>query len=121
VDKGNLISVQERRSFIGNTGGLVDMSVAPEIAWLVPVVIPFIIGLLLGAVIKRVLKLLMFVVILVVILVLTGILSVTFSGLLSQAMLFLPKLYDAGRGIINVLPYSSLGFIIGLIIGFIFA
>ena len=97
------------------------MSIPPEIAWLIPVVLPFIIGLLVGAVIKKGLKLLIFVVALVIILVATGILSVTFSGLYAQAMQFLPKLYDVGHGWLNVLPYSSVTFLVGLVLGFLFA
>lgn len=97
------------------------MSIPPEIAWLIPVVLPFIIGLLVGAVIKKGLKLLVFVVALVIVLVVTGILSVTFSGLYLQAMQFLPKLYDVGHGWLNVLPYSSITFLVGLVLGFLFA
>jgi uncharacterized membrane protein (Fun14 family) len=93
------------------------MSIPPEIAWLVPVVLPFIVGLLVGAVIKKALKLLILVVALVIILVATGIISVTFSGLFSEAMKFLPELYNAGHGWLNVLPYSSVAFLIGLALG----
>jgi len=95
------------------------MSIPPEIAWLIPVVLPFVIGLLVGALIKKGLKLLMFVVALVIVLVVTGILSVTFSGLYAQAMQFLPKLYDVGHGFLNVLPYSSVTFLVGLVLGFL--
>jgi len=97
------------------------MSIPPEIAWLVPIILPFIIGLLVGAVIKKGLKFLVLIVALVIVLVVTGILSVTFSGLYAQAMQFLPKLYDVGHGWLNVLPYSSITFLIGLVLGFLFA
>jgi len=97
------------------------MSIPPEIAWLIPVVLPFIVGLLVGALVKRGLKLLMLVVALVIVLVVTGILSMTFSGLYAQAMQFLPKLYDVGHGWLNVLPYSSVTFLVGLVLGFLFA
>jgi uncharacterized membrane protein (Fun14 family) len=96
------------------------MSIPPEIAWLIPVVLPFVIGLLVGAVIKRALKLLILVVVLVIVLVATGILSLTFSGLFAEAMKFLPKLYDLGHGWLNVLPYSSIAFLIGLALGLLF-
>src|SRR5271157_136554 len=99
-----------------NGGSGETMSIPPEIAWVVPIVVPFIIGLLVGAVVKRVLKLVVFVVALVVILVATGVLSLTYSGLFSQAMQFLPKIYDVGRGILNVLPYSSLAFLLGFLL-----
>jgi uncharacterized membrane protein (Fun14 family) len=97
------------------------MSIPPEIAWLIPVVLPFIVGLLAGAVIKKGLKLLIAVVLLVIVLVATGFLSVTFSGLYAEAMKFLPELYDVGHGFLNVLPYSSIAFLIGLVLGFLFA
>ena len=93
------------------------MSIPPEIAWIIPIVLPFIIGLLVGAIIKKALKILILVVALIIVLVATGILSVTFSDIFSA----LPKLYDVGIGWLNVLPYSSVAFIIGLALGFLFA
>lgn len=91
--------------------------IPPEIAWIIPVVLPFVIGLLVGAVIKKALKLIILVVVLIVVLVATGILSVTFGDLFSQAMKILPKLYDLGLGWLNVLPYSSVSFLAGLALG----
>jgi uncharacterized membrane protein (Fun14 family) len=82
---------------------------------------PFIIGLLAGAVIKKAAKLLIVVVALIIVLVATGVLSLTFTGLFDEAMKFLPKLYDVGSGWLNVLPYSSIAFLIGLALGFLFA
>ena len=93
------------------------MSVPPELAWLVPIVVPFIIGLLVGAVIKRTLKLILVIVALVIVLVVTGALSISFRDLYDKAMQFLPKLYEAGSGWINVLPYSSAAFLVGLALG----
>lgn len=97
------------------------MSIPPEIAWLIPVSLSFIIGLLVGVIIRKGLKLLIAVVALIVILVATGVLSLTFSGLYAAAMQFLPKLYDVGYGWLNILPYSFVVFLIGLILGFLFA
>jgi uncharacterized membrane protein (Fun14 family) len=97
------------------------MSIPPEIAWLIPVVLPFIIGLLVGVVIKKGFKLLIAVVALIIVLVAIGILSWTFTGLFDEAMKILPKLYDVGHGWLNVLPYSSVAFLIGLALGFLFA
>jgi uncharacterized membrane protein (Fun14 family) len=97
------------------------MSIPPEIAWIIPVVLPFIIGLLVGAVLRKTMKLLILVVALIIILVATGILSITFTGLFAQAMQFLPKLYDVGHGWLNVLPYTSISFLIGVALGFLFA
>jgi uncharacterized membrane protein (Fun14 family) len=97
------------------------MSIPPEIAWLIPVVLPFIIGLLVGVIVKKGFKLLIAVVALIIVLIATGILSLTFTSLFDEAMKFLPKLYDAGQGWLNVLPYSSVAFLIGLALGFLFA
>jgi uncharacterized membrane protein (Fun14 family) len=97
------------------------MSIPPEIAWLIPVVLPFIIGLLIGVIVKKGFKLLIVVVALIIVLVATGVLSLTFTSLFDEAMKFLPKLYDTGHGWLNVLPYSSVAFLIGLALGFLFA
>ena len=97
------------------------MSIPPEVAWLIPIVMPFIIGLLVGAVIKKAAKLLIVVAALIIVLIVTGVLSLTFPGLFDEAMKFLPKLYDVGSGWLNVLPYSSITFLIGLVLGFLFA
>ncbi len=93
------------------------MSIPPEIAWLVPIIVPLIIGLLVGVLIKHLVKWLLILGALVVVLVVTGALSVGFGDLYDKAMEFLPKLYDAGRGWINILPYSSVAFMIGLGLG----
>jgi len=93
------------------------MSIPPEIGWIIPVVIPFIIGLLVGAILRKALKILILVVALIIVLVATGILSVTFSDVFSA----LPTLYNFGVGWLNVLPYSSVAFIIGLALGFLFS
>jgi uncharacterized membrane protein (Fun14 family) len=95
------------------------MLIPPEIAWLIPVVLPFIIGLLVGIVIKKGLKLLVVIVALIIILIATGIVSLTFSDLFAATMQVLPKLYDVGIGLLNVLPYSSIAFLIGLALGFL--
>jgi len=93
------------------------MSIPPEIAWIVPVVVPFIIGLLVGAVIKKALTLVVLIIALVIVLVATGVVSLTFQDIWEKAMQFLPRLYETGSGLINVLPYSSAAFLVGLALG----
>jgi uncharacterized membrane protein (Fun14 family) len=93
------------------------MSIPPEIAWLIPIFVPFVIGLLVGVVIRAALKLVIFIVALIIVLVATGVLSLTFTDLYDNAMKYLPKLYDSGRGWLNALPYSSVAFLIGLALG----
>lgn len=93
------------------------MNVPVEIAWIVPIVAAFIIGLLVGAIIKKVFNLMVLLVALIIVLVATGALSLSFHDLFDKAMEILPKLYDAGSGWINVLPYTSVSFLLGLAIG----
>jgi uncharacterized membrane protein (Fun14 family) len=97
------------------------LSIPPEIAWIIPVVLPFIMGLLIGAIIKKGFKVLVLVIALIIVLIATGILSLALGDVFSEAMKFLPKLYDVGAGWLNVLPYSTITFVIGLVLGFIFA
>jgi len=93
------------------------MSIPPEIAWLVPIIVPFIIGLLVGFLLKNVLTLILVIAAIVIVLVVTGALSISFSDLYDQAMQFLPKLSATGSAWINLLPYASVAFIVGLVIG----
>ncbi|MFQ6080267.1 MAG: hypothetical protein ACE5OW_01200 [Candidatus Bathyarchaeia archaeon] len=91
--------------------------VPPEFAWIVPVIIPFIIGLLVGFIVKRTVKLIFSVVALVIVLVATGYVSFTSQGIYDRAMEFLPTIIEMGGGFKNVLPYSSMMFLIGLALG----
>ena len=93
------------------------MSIPPEAAWIIPVVAPFIIGLLVGAVVKKAFSLVLLVVAFVIVLVVVGAVSLSFQDIYEKAMQYLPKLYDAGMGWINVLPYSSASFLVGLALG----
>ena len=97
--------------------GIKKLATPPEIAWIVPVIMPFIIGLLVGFVFKHTIKLMFAIAALVVLLVLTGFVSLTFQDVFDQAMKFLPKIIGTGNGLIDVLPYSSITFIIGLALG----
>lgn len=97
------------------------MEIPPEIAWIIPTVLPLIIGLLVGAIIKKGFKMLMLVIVLIIVLIATGVLSLTFSDLFTEAMKILPRLYDTGAGWLDVLPYSTITFVIGLVLGFLFS
>ncbi len=92
----------------------IQVPIPPEYAWLIPIVVPFIIGLLVGAIIKKVIKLALAVMALIIVLVATGSMTVTFEDLWGKAMEFLPKLYESGEGYLDVLPYTSATFLIGL-------
>ena len=93
------------------------MTISPQIAWIVPVIIPALIGLLVGIIAKHSMKLMFSVTALVVLLVLTGYISLTFQEVFDQAMKFLPRIIGTGSGLIDVLPYSTVTFLIGLALG----
>ena len=93
------------------------MTISPQIAWIVPVIIPALIGLLVGVIAKHSVRLVFVVTALVVLLVLTGYISLTFQEVFDQAMKFLPRIIGTGSGIIDVLPYSTVTFLIGLALG----
>lgn len=88
-----------------------------EFAWLVPVVAPFVVGLLIGAIIRRTMKLVTLLAALVIVLVVTGFLNMTFQDLMDKAMEMLPRIVTTSRDAVNLLPYSSTSFLIGLAIG----
>jgi uncharacterized membrane protein (Fun14 family) len=93
------------------------MDIPAEYAWLIPTVLPFLIGLLVGVIIKRGLKLIVAVVALVILLVAVGAIGLTFQDVYGRAMEILPNLINTGSSVFDVLPYSSVGFLIGLAIG----
>jgi uncharacterized membrane protein (Fun14 family) len=93
------------------------MSVPPEYAWLVPILIPLVIGLLAGVIIRKTLKLVISVAALIIILVATGYISFTFSDIFDRAMDTLPSIFENGQSALNILPYSSTAFLIGLALG----
>ncbi|MBS7635035.1 hypothetical protein KEJ34_06045 [Candidatus Bathyarchaeota archaeon] len=94
-----------------------SMYVPPEIAWIVPIAVPFVIGLLVGLIVKRTVKLAFAAIALAIILVVTGFVSFTFQDIFDNAMKILPKIIDLGSSLQNILPYSSITFIIGLALG----
>jgi uncharacterized membrane protein (Fun14 family) len=93
------------------------MTISPNIAWIVPVIIPALIGLLVGVIAKHSVRLVFVVAALVVLLVLAGYISLTFQEVFDQAMKFLPRIIGTGSGLIDVLPYSTVTFLIGLALG----
>ncbi len=96
-------------------GGDVErrMAVPSELVWIVPVVVPFFIGLLVGFIVKRTTKLVFCVVALGIILVVTGYVSFAFPDIYGKAMEFLPIIIEG----LNIIPYSSVMFLIGLALG----
>jgi|SRR3990172_2446456 len=93
------------------------MAIPPEYAWLVPIALPFIIGLLVGVLVKRTFKLIVAVVALVIVLIAAGFISLSFQDVYESAMRFLPRVISTGQGALDVLPYASGGFLVGLGLG----
>ena len=85
--------------------------------WLVPLVVPFILGLLVGVIIKKTVKLLFVIAALVIVLVATGALSLGVGDLWEKAKDALPQIAGQQDVLLNVLPYTSAGFLIGLALG----
>ncbi|MFW5912425.1 MAG: hypothetical protein ACOCTL_03055 [Candidatus Hadarchaeota archaeon] len=78
---------------------------------------PFLIGLLVGAIVKKALNLLLLGAALIIILIAVGALSLSYEELYDKALDTLPELWSEGQGWIGILPYSSVGFLIGLALG----
>ncbi len=93
------------------------MSVPVEYAWIVPIIIPVVIGLLVGAIIRKTVKLVTTLSALAIILVATGYITWTFQDVYDQAMQVLPRVFDSGVGLLDVIPYVSAAFLVGLGIG----
>jgi uncharacterized membrane protein (Fun14 family) len=93
------------------------LAISPEIAWIVPIIIPLVIGLVVGLILKHALKLMFAIGALVVLLVVFGAVSLTYQDIFDQALKVLPRIIGTGRGFVDVLPYSSLTFLIGLGLG----
>ena len=93
------------------------MATSPEIAWIVPIIIPLVIGLLVGLILKHTIKLMFAIAALVILLVLFGAVSLTYRDIFDQALKFLPRIIGTGSGLVDMLPYSSLTFLIGLALG----
>ncbi len=91
--------------------------IPPEIARIMPIVIPLIIGLLVGFIVKHTIKLIFAIAALVILLIFFGAVSITYQEIFDQALKLFPRIIGTGSGFIDMLPYSSLTFIIGLTLG----
>lgn len=97
--------------------GLKKLVTPPEIAWIVPIIIPFIMGLVVGFIVKHTIKLMFAIAALIILLVTFGFVSFTYQDIFDQAQKLLPKIMGTGSGFFGMLPYSSLTFIVGLVLG----
>ncbi|KXA88522.1 hypothetical protein AKJ37_07225 [candidate division MSBL1 archaeon SCGC-AAA259I09] len=84
---------------------------------LLVLIAPFLIGLLVGAIVKKAFSLIILGAVLVIVLIATGAIGLTYGELFNEALDFLPKLWSGAQGWLGILPYSSIGFLIGLALG----
>jgi uncharacterized membrane protein (Fun14 family) len=92
--------------------------VPEEVAWILPTVVPFIIGLLVGVIVKRALKLILVVIVLIVVLAAIGYVQLpSTEELMKAALTYLPLIQSGAGPLLNFIPYTSISFIIGLLIG----
>jgi len=93
------------------------MAISAEVALFIPILIPLIMGLLVGIIIRHTVKLMFPIIALILLLAATGYIGITSQDVFEKAMEYLPRIIGTGSGLIDVLPYSTTTFIIGLAIG----
>lgn len=94
------------------------MEISADYAWIIPLVVPLIIGLLLGVILKRTVKLAILLVALIIVLGAVGYTQLpTIHEILAKALTYLPIIRKEAGVLVNILPYSSATFLIGLAIG----
>ena len=93
--------------------------IPPEFAWILPIIIPLILGLIVGIIVKRALKLILAIVLLLAVLFVIGytLALPSLTDIANSALKYLPQIWSGASPFINLLPYSSIFFIIGLILG----
>lgn len=92
-------------------------TIPPEYAWIIPLLVPLIVGLLIGVILRHTVRLVFPIAALAILLVFMGYVSLTFQDVYDKAMMVLPVIIDMGSGLKNVLPYSSMTFLVGLALG----
>jgi uncharacterized membrane protein (Fun14 family) len=87
---------------------------------LVVMVIPFIVGIIVGYLVRKVLKIAIIAAIILIIVSYLGLFGLSPNALKTAAETYGPMVVHYGALLVGVLPIG-LGFIVGLIIGFIFS
>ena len=89
-----------------------------EFAWIIPLAVPFLIGLISGVIVKRALKLILAIIVLIIILAVIGYVQFpSTEAFLKDALTYLPQIQQKAGPLINILPYTSASFLIGLALG----
>ncbi|MGD0330102.1 MAG: hypothetical protein ABSB40_06595 [Nitrososphaeria archaeon] len=95
------------------------MTIPSDLAWILPIIIPLILGLIVGIIIKVAFKLILAIILLLVVLFVIGytLALPSLRDIANSALKFLPQIWSGASPFINLLPYASIFFIIGLILG----
>jgi len=93
------------------------LTTSPDLASMVLIIVPLIIGLLVGFIVKHTVKLVFAIAVLAMFLVFTGFISITYQEIFTQVLMLMPKIIAIVSGVIEMLPFSSVTFIIGLAVG----
>ena len=89
-----------------------------EYAWIIPIVVPLVIGLISGVIIKKALKLILVIVLLIIVLAIVGYIQYpSTESFLRNALTYLPLIQEKAGPLLNILPYTTVSFVIGLILG----
>jgi uncharacterized membrane protein (Fun14 family) len=107
-----LDAISDIFSFItnGNFGGIPTLAI---------MAIPLIIGIIVGFLVKKILKWAIIAGVIVVVLSYLGFFGLSLSALQDLAVQYSPIVYQYGILLMGILPLS-IGFVIGIILGFIF-
>ena len=106
-------------SLLSDLGSYITKGSIAGLPTLVVMAIPFIIGLVVGFLLKKFLKLAIIAIVIVLVVAYFGIWGLSFSKLQEWATAYGPAAVQEAILIIGILPLG-IGFIIGLILGFIF-
>ena len=87
---------------------------------IVVMILPFIIGLIVGYLVHKVLKIAIIAAIILIVVAYFGFFGLSLGALENSAITYGPVVYQYGVLLIGMLPLG-LGFIVGLILGFIFS
>ena len=106
-------------NLLSDLGGFITKGTIGGLPTLVVMAIPFIVGLIVGFLLKKFLKWAIVAIVIVLVLAYFGVWGLSFSKLQEWATAYGPLALHEAILIIGILPLG-LGFIIGVILGFIF-
>ncbi|MCX8151286.1 MAG: hypothetical protein N3D85_07280 [Candidatus Bathyarchaeota archaeon] len=104
---------------LGDLLGFITGGTLAGIPTIVVMAIPFIVGLIVGFLVKKVLKWAIIAAVIVAVIAYFGFFGLTLDGLKNLAVTYTPMVYQYGILLFGILPLG-LGFIIGLVLSFIF-